>query len=67
MYDKFIITGDFNLDETNPLLSEFLYKNNSKNLIRQKLVLKILKTGAILTFLSPTVQHTTAFTKIQQL
>ena len=33
IYDKFILAVDFNLDETDPILSEFLYKNDSKNFV----------------------------------
>lgn len=31
-----VLAGDFNLDETHLILFEFLYKNDSKNLARQK-------------------------------
>ena len=35
-----VLAGDFNLDETDLILFEFSYKNDSKNLARQKKTLK---------------------------
>ena len=40
IYDKFILVGDFNLNETDPVLKEFLYKNDAKNLVKQKTCFK---------------------------
>ena len=34
-YDRFILIGDFNLNETDPLMSEFLHNNDSKNLVKE--------------------------------
>ena len=51
MYDKFILTEDFNLNETVPILSEFFYtKTILKISFEKKLVLKTMKTVAVLTF-----------------
>ena len=38
--DKFILFGDFNLDEIIKLLSEYLCKNHSKNLVQKKTCFK---------------------------
>ena len=38
IYDKFILVGDFNLNETDPAMFEFLYKN----LVQEKTCLKNL-------------------------
>lgn len=43
IYDKFILAGDFNLHEADQMLSEFLYKNDFKNLVWQSLCKKPLK------------------------
>ena len=40
MYNKFILVGDFNLNEIDPAMSEFLYKNDSKNLVQEKTCFK---------------------------
>ena len=36
IYDKFILIWDTNLNATDPLMSEFLHKNDSKNLVKEK-------------------------------
>ena len=36
IYNAFILAGDFNLHETDPIMSEFLIKNDAKNLVRGK-------------------------------
>ena len=36
IYDNFILVGDFNLNESDPAMSVFLYKNDSKNLVQEK-------------------------------
>ena len=38
--DKFLLAGDFNIEETDPVMSEFLFKNDSKNLVQQKTCFK---------------------------
>ena len=40
IYKKFILAGDFNLHETDPIMSEFLIKNDAKNLVREKTCFK---------------------------
>ena len=37
---KFLLAGDFNIEETDPIMSEFLFKNDSKNLVQQKTCFK---------------------------
>ena len=39
-YDRFILIGDFNLNETDPLMSEFLHNNDSKNLVKENTCFK---------------------------
>ena len=38
--NKFLLTGDFNIGETDPIMSKFLFKNDSKNLVQQKTCFK---------------------------
>ena len=38
--DKFLLAGDFNTEETNPFMSEFLFNNVAKNLVAQKTCFK---------------------------
>ena len=35
-FDKFLLTGDFNIEEADPVMSEFLFNNDSINLVQQK-------------------------------
>ena len=35
-FDKFLLTGDFNIEEADPVMSEFLFNNVSINLVQQK-------------------------------
>ena len=39
-FDKFLLAGDFNIEKTDPIMSEFLFKNDSKNLAQQKACFK---------------------------
>ena len=39
-FDKFLLAGDFNTEETNPIMSEFLFNNDAKNLVEQKACFK---------------------------
>ena len=39
-FDKFLLAGDFNIEETDPIMFEFLFKNDSKNLVQQKTCFK---------------------------
>ena len=39
-FDKFLPAGDFNIEETDPIMSELLFKNDSKNLVQQKTCFK---------------------------
>ena len=39
-FDKFLLAGDFNIEETDPIMSEFLFKNDSKDLVQQKTCFK---------------------------
>ena len=33
-YDKFMLVGDFNAEESKPCLSQFLYEYNAKNIVK---------------------------------
>ena len=35
-FDKFLLAGDFNMEEADPVMSELLFNNDSKNLVQQK-------------------------------
>ena len=39
-YDKSLLIGDFNADDSEPCLSRFLYQHNSKNLVKYKTCLE---------------------------
>ena len=34
-YDKIMLVGDFNAEESEPCLSQFLYEYNTKNLVKE--------------------------------
>ena len=40
IFDKFLLAGDFNIKETDPVMSEFLFNNDSKNLVQQRTCFK---------------------------
>ena len=40
-YDKIMLVGDFNAEESEPCLSQFLYEYNARTLSRNILVLKM--------------------------
>ena len=42
-YDKFLLAGDFNIEETETCLNEFLYQFNAKNLVKEKTCFKNLE------------------------
>ena len=33
-YDKFLLIGDFNAEDTEPCLSQFLYQYDAKNIVK---------------------------------
>ena len=39
-YDKFLLAGDFNVEDTNDCLKDFLFQFNAKNLVREKTCFK---------------------------
>ena len=39
-YDKFLLAGDFNIEEEESPLRDFLYEHNAKNLVKQKTCFK---------------------------
>ena len=63
-FDKFLPAGDFNIEETDPIMSEFLFKNDSKNLVQQKTCFKSTNNPSCIDLLSPIVPEVS---KIQQL
>ena len=40
-YDKFMLVGDFNAEESEPCLSQFLYEYNAKNIVKESTCLKM--------------------------
>ena len=34
-YDKFLLAGDFNMEEEEEILREFLIEHNAKNLVKE--------------------------------
>ena len=42
MYDKFLLVGDFNTEETNDVLDDFLFEHNAKNLVKSATCFKSL-------------------------
>ena len=48
-YDKFVLTGDFNSEEGESCLATFLCDYDAKNIVKETLVSKILKSQAVLT------------------
>ena len=41
-YEKFLLAGDFNVEENENCLSDFLYEHNAKNLVKEKTCFKSL-------------------------
>ena len=39
-YDKFLLAGDFNAEDTEPCLASFLYQYEAKNLVKDKTCFK---------------------------
>ena len=39
-YDKFMLVGDFNAEESEPCLSQFLYEYNAKNIVKENTCFK---------------------------
>ena len=39
-YDRFLLAGDFNIEDREPCLEDFLYEYNSKNLVKDKTCFK---------------------------
>ena len=40
IYDKFLLTGDFNTEDTEPCLSQFLFEYDTINLVNEKACFK---------------------------
>ena len=40
IFDKYLLAGDFNIEETDPIMYEVLFKNDSKNSVQQKTCFK---------------------------
>ena len=41
-YERFLLIGDFNAEDTEPCLSEFLYEHNAENIVKDKTCFKSL-------------------------
>ena len=42
-YDKFLLAGDFNTEETNDILEDFLFEHNVKNLVKEATCFKSIE------------------------
>ena len=64
-YDKFLLAGDFNVDEKEDILQEFLAEHNARNLVKDKTCFKNLDNQScidlFLTNCNLSFQNTTAF------
>ena len=62
-YDKFLLAGDFNMEEDDEALHNFLYERNAKNLVKEKTCFKSVTNPSCIDLLitdSPnSFQHTT--------
>ena len=54
-YHKILLTGDFNAEEDEEILSEFMELYDLKNLVKEKTCLSLVKTLGVLIFFSLTV------------
>ena len=65
-YDKFLLAGDFNTEETNDILEDFLFEHNIKNLVKEPTCFKSLTNPSCIDLFltnSPlSFQSTTAIT-----
>ena len=51
-YDMFLLAGDSNVEEEEDCLREFLFHYNAKNLVKEKLALRVLIIQDVLVFFS---------------
>ena len=49
-YDKFMLVGDFNAEESEPCLSQFLYEYNAKNIVMENTCFKIALNPSCIDF-----------------
>ena len=65
-YDKFMLVGDFNAEESEPCLSQFLYEYNAKNIVKKSTCFKnVLNPSCIDLFITNSplnFQNTIVFT-----
>ena len=65
-YNKFLLAGDFNVDEKDDVIQEFLIEHNAKNLVKEKTCFKNLDNPScidlFLTNSSQSFQNTTTVT-----
>ena len=65
-YDKFLLAGDFNCEETNDYLEDFLFEHNSKNLVKEATCFKSVDNPScidlFLTNSPPSFQNTVTVT-----
>ena len=50
-YDKFLLAGDFNLEEDDSPLKDFLFEHNAKNLVKQKTCFKSINNPSCIDLL----------------
>ena len=65
-YDKFLLAGDFNTEETNDSLDDFLFEHNVRNLVKEPTCFKSIENPScidlFLTNTPQSFQNTTAIT-----
>ena len=49
-YDRFLLIGDFNTEDFEPCLSEFLHDFNAENTVKEKTCFKSLANLVVLTY-----------------
>ena len=49
-YERFLLIGDFNAEDTEPCLSEFLYEHDAENIVKDKTCFKSLNNPSCLIF-----------------
>ena len=64
-YDKFLLAGDFNVEDTEPILSSFLEQYEAKNIVKNKTCFKSIENPScvdlLITNSCRSFQHTNVF------
>ena len=63
-YEQFLLTGDFNAEDKEPILNDFLYQHDAKNIVKGKTCFKSIENPScidlVITISINTSQNTTA-------